>query len=85
MRSNHVLIFFSLGDGGQLSSNPGKLQRTYLDNTDACGLDEFMVVTNTISGRRDIVDLFYDNKIGIDVDVCTHQTIYGTQSNLFFL
>ena len=58
----------------QLSDDP-RLDRTYIDNPDACDLSEFMVVTNTISCRRDIVDLFYDNKLGIDVDVCIYKTL----------
>ena len=45
---------------GQLSEDPF-LDRTYHDNTDACDLSEFMVVTNTLSGRRDVVSLFYEN------------------------
>ena len=40
----------------------------YHEYPDACGLDEFMVVTNTLSGHQD-VGLFYENKLGIDVDV----------------
>ena len=59
---------------GQLSDDPW-LDRTYIDNPDACDLSEFMVVTNTVSGRRDIVALFYENKLGIDVDVCIHETL----------
>jgi hypothetical protein len=52
----------------QLSGDPW-LHRTYIDTPDACDLSEFMVVTNTVSGRRDVVALFYENKLGIDVDV----------------
>ena len=59
----------------QLSDDPW-LDRTYHDNTDACDLSEFMVVTNTVSGCWDVVTLFfYENKHGIDVDVCIHKTL----------
>lgn len=54
---------------GQLSDDQW-LENTYHENPDACGLDEFMVVTNTLSGCQDAVTLFYENKLGIDVDVC---------------
>ena len=29
-----------------------------------------MVVENAVSGREDIAALFWENKLGIDVDVC---------------
>lgn len=29
-----------------------------------------MVVPNTITGHKDILSLFWENKLGIDVDVC---------------
>jgi hypothetical protein len=60
--SYHVVVVW------QLSDDPW-LDRTYIDTPDACDLSEFMVVTNTVSGRRDVVVLFYENKLGIDVDV----------------
>ena len=34
-----------------------------------------MVVTNTVSGRQDVVAPFYENKLGIDVDVCIHEIL----------
>ena len=58
----------------QLSDYPW-LDRTYHDNTDACDLSEFMVVTNTVSGRRDVVALFCENKLGVDIDVRIHRTL----------
>jgi hypothetical protein len=45
------------------------MSHKYYDTPDACDLSEFMVVTNTVSGLRDVVALFYENKLGIDVDV----------------
>jgi hypothetical protein len=49
----------------KLSENP------YLANKyhEACDLSEFMVVPNVISGREDIIILFWENKLGVDVDV----------------
>ena len=55
----------------QLSSDPW-LGLEYHDNPDACDLGEFMMVTNTVSGCGDLVTLFFQNRIGIDVDVCIH-------------
>ena len=49
------------------------LEIVYHENPDACDLSEFMVVTNTISGCEDLVTLFFQNRIGIDVDVCIHE------------
>ena len=47
-------------------------ERTYHwhDDPDSCDLGKFMVMTNTISGLEDVVALFYENKLGVDVDVC---------------
>ncbi|KAF8804988.1 hypothetical protein BYT27DRAFT_7105837 [Phlegmacium glaucopus] len=40
-----------------------------------------MVVTNTISGRRDVVTLFYENKLGVDVDDNYHIVVFdGSES-----
>jgi hypothetical protein len=50
------------------------MDRKYFDTPDACDLGEFMVVTNTVSGLRDVVALFYENKLGIDgMYACVHQ------------
>jgi hypothetical protein len=46
------------------------LRHKYYDDPDACDLSEFMVVANVASGCKDIVTLFWDNKLGVDVDVC---------------
>jgi len=56
---------------GQLSGDQ-RLHRAYHDNPDSCNLSEFMVATNAVSGCRDVVALFYDNKLGVDVDVWSH-------------
>jgi hypothetical protein len=45
----------------------------YQDDPDACDFSEFMVVTNAISRRKDIIALFRQNKLGIDVDVSLHR------------
>ena len=58
----------------QVSDDPW-IARTYHDNPDACDFSKFMVVTNTVSGRQDVVALFYENKLGIDVDVCIHEIL----------
>ena len=42
----------------------------YSRNIEALDISEFMGVTNTLSCRRDVATLFYENKLGIDVDVC---------------
>ena len=53
----------------QLSDDP-MLEWTYRDNPDTIDFSEFMVVTNVVSGRNDIIALFWENKLGVDVDVC---------------
>lgn len=53
----------------QLSKDP-YLENKYYDDPDSCDLSELMVVPNIISGRKDIVALFWENKLGVDVDAC---------------
>ena len=45
------------------------LERTYDDDPDACDLSDLMVIENVISGHKDIIALFFANKLGVDVDV----------------
>ena len=52
----------------KLSKDPW-LESTYYQDPDACDLSELMVVENVVSGRKDIVTLFWENKLGVDVDV----------------
>ena len=52
---------------GQLYPERAKV---YSRNIEALDISEFMAVTNTLSCRRDVATLFYENKLGIDVDVC---------------
>ncbi|KAF9444829.1 hypothetical protein P691DRAFT_609069, partial [Macrolepiota fuliginosa MF-IS2] len=40
----------------------------YYKDPEACDLSELVVVANVISGLKDIVALFWENKLGIDVD-----------------
>jgi hypothetical protein len=35
-----------------------------------------MVVPNTIFGHKDIIFLFWENKLGIDVDVCVFKLAF---------
>ncbi|KAF8816780.1 hypothetical protein BYT27DRAFT_7181235, partial [Phlegmacium glaucopus] len=53
---------------GHKLSNDDTLESKYYANPDACDLSELMVVQNVVSGRKDIVALFWENKLGIDVD-----------------
>jgi hypothetical protein len=46
------------------------LESKYYQDPDSCDLSELMVVENIVSGRKEIVTLFWENKLGIDVDVC---------------
>jgi hypothetical protein len=62
----HCLWLLLSGD--KLSSDQW-LEYMYQDDPDACDLSEFMVAENVVSGLKDIIALFCDNKIGIDVDV----------------
>ena len=50
-------------------SDDQELESKYYTDPDACDLSELMVVKNVVSGRKDIVALFWENKLGIDVDV----------------
>jgi hypothetical protein len=54
----------------RLSDDPW-LETKYRQNPDAV-LSKFIVITNVVSGRKDIVALFWENKLGVDVDVFNH-------------
>jgi len=53
------------------SQDDQELESKYYTDPDACDLSELMVVENVVSGRKDIVALFWENKLGVDVDVRT--------------
>jgi hypothetical protein len=55
----------------QLSDDPW-LEWTYRGKPDTIDLSEFMVITNVVSGCNDIIALFWQNKLGVDVDVCNN-------------
>ena len=40
-------------------------------------LSEFMVITNVLSGHNNIITLFWENKLGVDVNVCNLLLIFG--------
>lgn len=63
-----ILLPFLLSDD-KLSNE--ELEREYYEDPDACDLSELMVIENVISGRKDIMTLFWENKLGVDVDVCS--------------
>ena len=64
-----MLIFSAIPIiSNKLSDDPWLINKYYQD-ADACDLSEFMVVENVISGRKDIVTLFWENKLGVDVEV----------------
>ena len=52
-------------------SDDHELESKYYTDPDACDLSELMVVENVVSGCKDIVALFWENKLGVDVDVRT--------------
>jgi hypothetical protein len=52
----------------QLSSDQ-YLENKYYEDPDGCDLSELMVVENVVSGRKDIITLFWENKLGVDVEV----------------
>ena len=45
------------------------MENKYYRDPDACDLSELMVIENVVSGREDIVTLFWENKLGVDVEV----------------
>jgi len=53
---------------GHKLSDDHYLESKYYVDPDACDLSELMVVENVVSGRKDIVALFWENKLGIDID-----------------
>ena len=59
-----VIIFIH----NKLSDDPW-LEGTYYADPDACDLSELIVAENVVSGRKDIVALFWENKLGVDVEV----------------
>ena len=52
----------------KLSDHPW-LESKYYRDPDACDLSELMVVQNAVTGHKDIVTLFWENKLGVDVEV----------------
>ena len=66
----------------QLSNDPS-LEWTYRDEPDTIDLSEFMVITNVISARNDIIALFWQNKLGVDVDVSNNHFFAGYHSDLY--
>jgi len=62
------LIVIYIIYGYKLSSDQ-LLELKYQEDPNACDLSEFMVAENVVSGLKGIVSLFWDNKIGVDVDV----------------
>ncbi|KAF8798357.1 hypothetical protein BYT27DRAFT_7123584 [Phlegmacium glaucopus] len=67
--------------GYTLAEDPW-VERTYHDDPASCDLSEFMVVTNTISGCRDVVALFYENKLGVDVDENYRIVVFDGSENM---
>jgi len=56
------------------------LERQYHDDPDTCDFSELTVINNVVSGRKDVITLFWENMLGVDVDVRGHSLgliIYG--------
>ena len=66
--SVYAHIFCYLFIPNKLSDDPW-LEATYFESPDACDLSELMAAENVVSGRKDIVALFWENKLGVDVEV----------------
>jgi hypothetical protein len=66
-----MLIFSAISIIPNKLSDDRWLESKYYRDPDACDLSELMVVENVVSGRkdRDIVTLFWENKLGVDVEV----------------
>jgi adenine deaminase len=67
-----ALTFTVASFSGEKLSDNTWLANEYRENPDAIDLSEFMAVPNVISGHKDVVALFWDNKLGVDVDVRIH-------------
>ena len=70
MRQVYVDIFFCaiLNIHNKLSED-SELESRYYQDPNACDVSELTVVENVVSGRKDIVTLFWENKLGVDVEV----------------
>jgi hypothetical protein len=66
--NHHIYVDILIIPNNQLSRDPW-LESKYYQDPDACDLSELMVVENIVSGRKDIVTLFWENKLGVDVEV----------------
>ena len=66
--NHHIYVDILIIPTIKLSDGPW-LENKYYQDPDACDLSELMVVENIVSGRKDIVTLFWENKLGIDVDI----------------
>ena len=62
---------------GDKLSDDRELEARYYRDPEACDLSELMVVANVISGLKDIVALFWENKLSIDVNVCAFILMYS--------
>ncbi|EKM77133.1 hypothetical protein AGABI1DRAFT_108282 [Agaricus bisporus var. burnettii JB137-S8] len=49
-------------------SNERNSMGRYFAKPETCDLSELMVIENVICGRKDIIALFWENKLGVDVD-----------------
>ena len=65
-----LLIFSAIPiiPNNKLSNDPW-LNSKYYQDPDACDLSDLTVVENVVSCRKDIVTLFWENKLGVDVEV----------------
>ena len=66
---NYVFIFSAILIIRNKLSDDQELESKYYTDPDACDLSELMVAENVVSGRKDIVALFRENKLGVDVEV----------------
>ena len=66
----HTIVLFSaiLITPNKLS-NDQRLENKYYQDPGACDISDLTVVENVVSGRKDIVTLFWENKLGVDVEV----------------
>jgi hypothetical protein len=64
-----MLIFSAIPIIPNKLSSDQFLRTSTMEDPDGCDLSELMVVENVVSGRKDIVTLFWENKLGVDVEV----------------
>ena len=69
----------------KLPPQDDSLETQYYDDPDACDFSELTTINNVISGRKDVITLFWKNQLGVDVDVRGHSLCLIIYGHLYYL